>query len=116
LEHGYALEKFNEDSGIDTGLVLDHEPHLASRGDRRDEAHAKACAGGFHGRRFAFLAPTTPRVVIRAHVGASPKKISASELDNTCDYLAPADDPQTQKCTQNNYQYFINISCGNKCL
>src|SRR6266481_7079130 len=69
-----ALEKFNEDSGIDTALPLDHEPHLASRGDRRDEAHAMACAGGFDDRRFALLAPTPPRVMIRAHVGGIAKE------------------------------------------
>src|SRR5580700_2137530 len=69
-----ALEKFNEDSGIDAALLLDHEPHLASRGDRRDEAHAMACAGGFDDRRFALLAPTTPRVMIRAHVGGVAKE------------------------------------------
>src|SRR6202158_1365044 len=69
-----ALEKFNEDSRIDTALLLDHKPHLSSRGDRRDEAHAMACAGGFDARRFALLAPTTPRVVIRAHVGGIAKE------------------------------------------
>src|ERR1700730_6073981 len=69
-----ALEKFNEDSGIDAALLLDHEPHLASRGDRRDEAHAMACAGGFNDRRFALLAPTTPRVVIRSHMGSIAKE------------------------------------------
>src|ERR1700720_1165041 len=69
-----ALEKFNEDSGIDTALLLDHEPHLASRGDRRDQAHAMACAGGFDDRRFALLAPTTPCVMIRAHVGGIAKE------------------------------------------
>jgi hypothetical protein len=31
-----VLEKFNEDGGIDTALLLDHEPHPASRGDRRE--------------------------------------------------------------------------------
>ena len=69
-----ALEKFNEDSSIDTALLLDHEPHLASRGDRRNAAHAVACAGGFDDRRFALLAPTTPRVMIRAHVGGIAKE------------------------------------------
>src|SRR5271169_3103540 len=69
-----ALEKFNEDSGIDTALLLDHEPHLASRGDRGDEAHTMACAGGFDDRRFALLAPTTPGVMIRAHVGGIAKE------------------------------------------
>src|SRR5580692_9058918 len=72
-----ALEKFNKDSGIDTALFLDHEPHLASRGNRRDEAHAMACAGGFDDWRFALLTPTPPRVMIRAHVGGIAKKISA---------------------------------------
>src|ERR1700674_2012515 len=33
-----------------------------------------ACARGFDDRRFALLAPTTPRVMIRAHVGGIPKE------------------------------------------
>src|ERR1700692_1277530 len=65
-----ALEKFNEDIGINTALLLDHEPHLASRADRRDEAHTMPRAGGFDDGRFALLAPTTPGVMIRAHVGS----------------------------------------------
>src|SRR4029077_8251898 len=69
-----ALEKFNEDSGIDTALLLDHEPHLAARGDRRDEAHTMPRAGGFDDRRFALLTPTTPSVMIRAHVGSIAKE------------------------------------------
>src|SRR3979490_310280 len=69
-----ALEKFNEDIGIDTALLLDHEPHVASRGDRRDEAHAMPRAGGFDDGRFALLAPTTPGVMIRAHVGSIAKE------------------------------------------
>src|ERR1700730_8645223 len=69
-----ALEKFNEDIGIDTALLLDHEPHLASRGDRRDEAHTMPRAGGVDDRRFALLAPTTPGVMIRAHVGSIAKE------------------------------------------
>src|ERR1700691_1930475 len=69
-----ALEKFNEDSSIDTALLLDHEPHLASRGDRRDQAHAMASTSGFYDRRFALLAPTTPCVMIRAHVGGIAKE------------------------------------------
>jgi hypothetical protein len=39
-------------------------------------AHAVACAGGFDDRRFALLAPTTPRVMIRAH-GGRHRQISA---------------------------------------
>ena len=33
-----------------------------------------ACAGGFDDRRFALLAPTAPRVMIRAHVGGIAKE------------------------------------------
>src|ERR1700730_5408254 len=33
-----------------------------------------ACAGGFDDRRLALLAPTTPRVMIRAHVGGIAKE------------------------------------------
>src|ERR1700735_5711024 len=74
-----ALEKFDKDSGINAALLLDHEPHLASRGNRRDEAHAMACAGGFDDGRFTLLAPTTPRVMIRAHVGGTLRYCSGSQ-------------------------------------
>src|SRR5260370_36022145 len=38
-----ALEKFDEDGGIDAVVLLDHEPHPASPDDRPDQAHAMAC-------------------------------------------------------------------------
>src|ERR1700683_2805894 len=69
-----ALEKFDEDVGIDGALLFDHEPHIPFRGDRRDQAHTMACASGYDDRRFALLAPTPPRVMIRAHVGSIPKE------------------------------------------
>src|ERR1700719_1537018 len=69
-----ALEKFDENIGVDAASVLDHEPHLAARGDCRDEAHAMARARRFHDRRFALLAPAAPRVMIRAHVGGIAKE------------------------------------------
>src|ERR1700704_4309098 len=69
-----VFEKFNEYIGIDPALLLDHEPHLASRGDRRDEAHAMPRAGGFDDGRLALLTPTTPGVMIRAHVGGIAKE------------------------------------------
>jgi hypothetical protein len=65
-----------EDSRIDTALLLDHEPHLASRGDRRDEAHAMRAP--VVSRRFVLLAPTTPRVQIPVHRGQSFRHIADS--------------------------------------
>src|SRR5260370_35148456 len=38
-----ALEKFDEDGSIDAAVLLDHEPHPASREGRPDQAHATAC-------------------------------------------------------------------------
>src|ERR1019366_10213687 len=69
-----ALEKFDEDVGVDAALLFDHEPHVASRGDRRDQAPTMTCARSHDDRRFALLAPTPPCVMIRAHVGGIPKE------------------------------------------
>src|SRR5216684_6849835 len=38
-----ALEKFDEYGSIDAAVLLDHEPHPASREGRPDQAHATAC-------------------------------------------------------------------------
>src|SRR5450830_994148 len=42
----HALEKFDEDRGIHATFLFDHEPHMASRGNRRNEAHSMARARG----------------------------------------------------------------------
>ena len=34
------LQKFDEDIGVDPAFVDDHEPHVAARRDRRDQARA----------------------------------------------------------------------------
>jgi hypothetical protein len=40
-----AFQEFNKDTGIDAALFNDHEPHVAARGDRRNQTHAMAGAG-----------------------------------------------------------------------
>src|SRR5215471_2904878 len=62
-------EKLNEHIGIDATFVLDHEPHMATRGDGRDQAHAipRPCTGYNGG--FPLLAPGATRMMIRAHMG-----------------------------------------------
>jgi hypothetical protein len=35
-----ALEKFDENSGVNSTFFLDHETHVAARRDSRDQAHA----------------------------------------------------------------------------
>jgi cytochrome c553 len=37
-----ALQKVDEDPSIHAAFFFDHEPHVASRGDRRNQAHAMA--------------------------------------------------------------------------
>ena len=46
----------------------------ASSSIRMKVSDAMACTRGFDDRRFALLAPTTPRVMIRAHVGCIAKE------------------------------------------
>ena len=72
-----ALEKLDEDRCSHPALVFDHEPHMAARGNRRDQAHAMARTRGFDDGGFAPLTPRAPGMMIGAHVTASPKKISA---------------------------------------
>src|ERR1700724_446258 len=38
--HHEALEKFDENSGVNSTFFLDHETHVAARRDSRDQAHA----------------------------------------------------------------------------
>src|SRR6202162_5097695 len=47
---------------------------MASRGNRRDQAHAMARTRGFDDGRFTLLAPSTPRMMIGAHVGGIAKE------------------------------------------
>src|SRR5271157_4381305 len=42
------------------------KPHVALRGNRREQAHAMPSAGCYHNGRFAFLAPSAPSMMIRA--------------------------------------------------
>src|SRR6478672_5462308 len=47
---------------------------MASRGNRRDQAHAMARTRGFDDGRFTLLAPSTPRMMIGANVGGIAKE------------------------------------------
>ena len=54
-----ALEKLDEDRGIHPALFFDHEPHMAARGNRRDQAHADGAHLWF---RLMGVAPLLPNV------------------------------------------------------
>ena len=69
-----ALEKLDEDRGIHPALVFDHEPHMAARGNRRDQAHAMARTCGFDDGGCAPLTPRAPGMMIGAHVGGVAKE------------------------------------------
>ena len=60
------FQQLNEYIGINADFFLDHKPHVALRGNRREQAHAMPSAGGYHNGRFAFLAPSAPGMMIRA--------------------------------------------------
>src|ERR1700757_2554327 len=47
---------------------------MSSRGNRRDQAHAMARTRSFDDGRFTLLAPSTPRMMIGAHVGGIAKE------------------------------------------
>ena len=66
-----ALEKLDEDRCIHPALFFDHEPHMAARGNRRDQAHAMARTCGFDDGGFAPLTPRMPRIMIGAHAAFS---------------------------------------------
>ena len=59
-----ALEELDEDCCIHPALFFDHEPHMAARGNRRDQAHAMARTCGFDDGGFAPLTPRAPGMMI----------------------------------------------------
>src|SRR6266478_7484399 len=61
-------EKLNEHIGIDAAFLLDHEPHMAARGDRRDQAHAIPRPCTRYNGGLPLPAPGATRMMIRAHV------------------------------------------------
>ena len=69
-----ALEKLDEDCCIHPALFFDHEPHMAARGNRRDQAHAMARTRGFDDGGFAPLTPRAPGMMIGAHVSGVAKE------------------------------------------
>ena len=75
-----ALQKLDEDRGIHPAFFFDHEPHMASCGDRRNKAHAMARTRGFHDGRFTLLTPSAARMMIGAHVGGIAKPIFYSAI------------------------------------
>src|ERR1022692_1041615 len=60
------FQKLDEYIEINAAFFLDHKPHVALRGNRREQAHAMPSAGCYHNGRFAFLAPSAPGMMIRA--------------------------------------------------
>ena len=52
-----------------TEPFLNHEPHVALRGDRRYQTHAVTCPGRRDDRGLAFLAPSASCVMIGADMG-----------------------------------------------
>ena len=59
-----TFEKLDEDIGVDAAFFLDHEAHVTTRRDRRDQAHAVASSGCLDDRRFASSAPGPAGVMI----------------------------------------------------
>ncbi len=45
-----SRHKLDKHRSVDAAFLLDHEPHLAARGDRRDQAHTRTSAGSNNGR------------------------------------------------------------------
>ncbi len=64
-----SLRERDQHRGVDAAFLRGSEPHMAARGDRRDQAHAMTRARGLNNRRFAFLTPGAPGVAIGTHLG-----------------------------------------------
>jgi len=61
-------KKLDENIGVDATFFLDHEPHMASRGHRRDETHAVPRSGTHDNRCLSPFAPGPACMMIRAHM------------------------------------------------
>src|SRR5258708_24468291 len=61
-------ENLNEHIGISAQFPLNHEPHMAARGDRRDQAHAIPRPCPRYNGGLPLPAPGATRMMIRAHV------------------------------------------------
>src|ERR1035441_10889982 len=64
-----SFQKLDEHARVYAAFFLDHEPHVPFRCNRRNQTKAVASTGRLDDGRFALLAPCTPRVMIRTHVG-----------------------------------------------
>jgi hypothetical protein len=74
------FQKLDEYIGINAAFFLDHKPHVALRGNRREQAHAMPSAGCYHNGRFAFLAPSAPGMMIRADM----RRIAKIDVRTQC--------------------------------
>src|SRR5271169_638189 len=74
------FQKLDEYIGINAAFFLDHKPHVALRGNRREQAHAMPSAGCYHKGRFAFLAPSAPGMMIRADM----RRIAKIDVRTQC--------------------------------
>src|SRR5215472_12915350 len=61
-------KKLDENIGVDATFFLDHEPHMASRGHRRDQTHAVPRSGTHDNRCLSPFAPGPACMMIRAHM------------------------------------------------
>src|SRR5207248_10438310 len=61
-------EKLDENLGVDAAFFLDHEPHVAARSNRRDEAHPVPRSSPEHNRGLSLLAPGAAGMMNRAHM------------------------------------------------
>ena len=52
--------KLDENLGVDAAFFLDHEPHMAARSHRRDEAHSVPRPSPQHNRGLTLLAQVRP--------------------------------------------------------
>src|ERR1039457_5012848 len=68
-----SFQKLDEHARVYAAFFLDHEPHVPFRCNRRNQTKAVASTGRLDDGRFALLAPCTPRVMIRTHVGGVAK-------------------------------------------
>ena len=94
-----ALQKRDEDGGVDATAFLDHEPHVATRRDRRNQAHAMPGASGLDDGRFAAFAPCAPGVVIGTDVrGVAEINVSSLFLRKFLDFWIFFLEPLLDQC------------------
>src|SRR5213082_759598 len=69
------LKKLDENLGVDVAFFLDHEPHMAARSHRRDEAHPVPRPSTQHNRGLSLLAPGERTDPFRSAVPIDPDQL-----------------------------------------